>query len=170
MTRWPDHGRLIPVVQSLQKCYANVYSLLLAESRFLPFLNGYLMNKPLNILIVDDNLNFVNRLIGLIKELNQVEYIHIAENYDEACEYLAEDIPDVALLDINLPGKNGLAVLKKVKEAAPDCNVIMITNHADDYYRQLCQEMGAGHFLDKTIEFSRVPHIIRELSLNMAIN
>jgi two-component system chemotaxis response regulator CheY len=126
------------------------------------------MSKPLAILIVDDNLNFVNRMIGLIKELNPVEYIQIAENYDEACRYLADDIPDVALLDINLPGKNGLAVLKKVKESAPACNVIMITNHADEYYRTQCREMGAGHFLDKTIEFSRVPHILKELSINRA--
>jgi DNA-binding NarL/FixJ family response regulator len=128
------------------------------------------MSKPLTILIVDDNLNFVNRLIGLIRELNQVEYIHIAENYDEACAYLSEEIPDVALLDINLPGKNGLAVLKKIKQEAADCNVIMITNHADDYYRQQCEEMGAGHFLDKTIEFSRVPQILKELSLTLAVS
>ena len=118
---------------------------------------------------VDDNLNFVNRLIGLIREFNQVDYIQIAENYEEACEYLEDEIPDVALLDINLPGKNGLAVLKRVKQAAPECNVIMVTNHADDYYRQQCHEMGAGHFLDKTIEFSRVPHILKELSINPSI-
>lgn len=123
------------------------------------------MNKPLSILIVDDNLNFVNRLIGLIKELNQVKYIQIAENYEEACRYLVDDRPDVALLDINLPGKNGLAVLKKLKQTVPGCDVIMITNHADDYYRQQCREMGATHFLDKTIEFSRVPYILMDLAV-----
>ena len=124
------------------------------------------MTKNLSILIVDDNMNFVHRLIGLIREIEKIGYIQVAENYDEACRFLADEIPDVALLDINLPGKNGLAVLKKVKQAAPSCEVIMITNHADDYYRQQCHDMGATYFLDKTIEFAKVPHIIRDLSVN----
>jgi two-component system chemotaxis response regulator CheY len=124
------------------------------------------MTKTLSILIVDDNLNFVQRLIGLIKEQHANPMIQVAENYEEACRALADEIPDVALLDINLPGKNGMAVLKKIRQVCNDCAVIMITNHADDYYRQQCREMGATHFLDKTIEFARVPAILNEMRIN----
>ena len=125
-----------------------------------------MIKKNLSILIVDDNLNFVNRLVGLIRELDSIGYIQVAENYEEACRCLADESPDVALLDINLPGKNGMIFLKKLKLAAPGCEVIMITNHADEYYRQQCYEMGANYFLDKTIEFGKVPFILKELSLN----
>jgi len=124
------------------------------------------MKKDLSILIVDDNLNFVNRLIGLIRESAGIGYIQVAENYEEACRFLSDDIPDVALLDINLPGRNGLALLRKLKQSAASCEVIMITNHADEYYRQQCLDLGAGYFLDKTIEFWKVPAILKELSLN----
>lgn len=124
------------------------------------------MNRSLSILIVDDNMNFVNRLVGLIREQVNIAYIQVAENYDEACLFISDEMPDVILLDINLPGKNGLDLLKKLKQAKSACQVIMITNHADDYYRQQCLDLGAGYFLDKTIQFARVPLILREISLN----
>ena len=122
------------------------------------------MSKPLSILIVDDNLNFVSRLVSMIRESGRVEYLQVAENYQEASRILEEEAPDVALLDINLPGKNGMAILSMLKQKAPNCVAIMITNHADDYYRQQCLELGAQHFLDKTIEFARVINILKELS------
>lgn len=124
------------------------------------------MKKRLVILIVDDNMNFVNRMIGMLEELENIGNINVAENYDEACRLLDEQQPDVALLDINLPGKNGLALLKKVKQQLPTCEVIMITNHADEYYRQQCRDLGADFFLDKTIEFGLVPGILSRQQLN----
>lgn len=122
------------------------------------------MKKGLGILIVDDNMKFVKRMKEILQELDNISYISVAENYDEACMHLADKAPDITLLDINLPGKNGLAILKMIKQTIPACEVIMITNHADDYYRQQSKEMGADHFLDKTIEFARVPGIIRKQS------
>jgi DNA-binding NarL/FixJ family response regulator len=130
----------------------------------LPSMNPLLKNRLLNILIVDDNRRFVNRLLGLIRESGRIGYIQIAENYDEACRLLADEQPDVAMLDINLPGKNGLAVLKKIKQECPGCEVIMITNHSDEYYRQQCRDLGAAHFLDKTHEFVRVPGILDNMN------
>ena len=124
------------------------------------------MKKNLSILIVDDNMNFVNRMISLIEELDNIKSINVAGNYDEACRILDEQEYDMLLLDINLPGKNGLDLLKKVKHNLPKCEVIMITNHADEYYRQQCRELGASHFLDKTIEFGQVPEIIAKQFLS----
>ena len=111
-------------------------------------------------------MNFVNRMIGMLEDLENIGHINVAENYDEACRLLVEQEPDIALLDINLPGKNGLALLKKLKQTLPNCEVIMITNHADEYYRQQCRDMGADFFLDKTIEFGLVPGIISRQHLN----
>src|SRR5262245_20402935 len=122
--------------------------------------------KRLDILIVDDNMNFVNRMIGMLEELDNVGCINVAENYEEACRLLLEQEPEIALLEHNLTGKNGLAVLKKIKQTLPSCEVIMITNHADEYYRQKCRDMGVDFFLDKTIEFGLVPGIINRQHLN----
>jgi DNA-binding NarL/FixJ family response regulator len=119
-------------------------------------------NKLL-ILIVDDNMCFVERMIGLLDDVGNIGYINVASDYDEATHYLKQENPDLVLLDINLPGKNGIELLRKIKKPGNECQVIMITNHADDYYREQCKELGADHFLDKSNDFSRVPAIINKL-------
>jgi len=129
------------------------------------------MKKKPVILIVDDNANFVDRMIGLLEEVENTRNIAVAANYDEARRLLAIENPDVVLLDINLPGKNGIELLKLIRLHNSACEVIMISNHTDDYYRQQCRELGARHFLDKSSDFTLVPDLIRQLrSGNVAAN
>ncbi|MEO6613398.1 MAG: response regulator [Chitinophagaceae bacterium] len=123
------------------------------------------MNEKQTILIVDDNLNFVDRMIGLLQEVSNVGTIHTASDFDEARRLLSEVDPAVVLLDINLPGKNGIELLKMIKKNNSECEVIMITNHADDYYREQCHELGAKYFLDKSNDFALVPGIISQMEL-----
>ena len=121
------------------------------------------MKKKPVILIVDDNIKFVDRMISLLEDANNIGSISIASNYDEARRLLVAENPDVVLLDINMPGKNGIELLKLIRQNNKDCEVIMITNHADDYYRQQCQDLGARYFLDKSNDFALVPGIIKQL-------
>lgn len=120
------------------------------------------------LLIVDDNMCFIERMIGLLDDSPAVGYINVATDYDEASRFVNEERPDLVLLDINLPGKNGIELLKMIKKPGDDaCKVIMITNHADDYYRQQCNDLGADYFLDKSNDFGKVPSIIDRLGLEM---
>jgi DNA-binding NarL/FixJ family response regulator len=115
--------------------------------------------KPV-ILIVDDNANFVDRMIVLLEEVENTRHIAVAGNYDEARRLLVMENPDVVVLDINLPGKNGIELLKLIREHNHTCEVIMLTNHTDEYYRLQCRELGAKHFLDKSSDFGLVPILI----------
>lgn len=117
-------------------------------------------------MIVDDNVNFVNRMTGLLENLDGISAINVAGDYDSAAQLLIEQTPDFLLLDINLPGKNGMEILKLIRNKKLVCEVIMITNHADDYYRNQCKKLGAKHFLDKSSEFGQVAKIISEQILN----
>ena len=119
--------------------------------------------KKLFVLMVDDNMGFVERMKGLLDEISQIGYINVASDYNEASMYVNEDKPDVVLLDINLPGKNGIEILKKIRISGHQCKVIMLTNHADEYYRQQCKELGADFFLDKSNDFAKVPDIISKI-------
>jgi DNA-binding NarL/FixJ family response regulator len=121
------------------------------------------MPRKLTILIVDDNMNFVDRMINLLEDADNIGYINVGGNYDEARRLLDTEDPDVVLLDINLPGKNGIELLKLIRQDKRTCEVIMITNHADEYYRQQCRDLGARHFLDKSNDFGLVPGIIKEV-------
>ena len=117
-------------------------------------------NKNTAILIVDDNMNFADRMIEMIRDLDNVTYINVARDYEEGYRLFEQERPDLVLLDINLPGRNGIELLKTIKKSEWKSEVIMITNHADDYYRQQCKEFGAEHFLDKTNDFGLVVGII----------
>jgi len=124
-----------------------------------------LMKKDTVILIVDDNMNFVDRMISLLQETDSPRQIYSANNYDEARRMLSEVNPDIILLDINLPGKSGLEILKMIRSESEYTTVLMLTNHADAYYRQQCLELGADYFLDKSEDFGLVPDIVNQLSL-----
>lgn len=127
------------------------------------------MNKPnttrrkLIILIVDDNRSYVDRMIDLLDDNTHIGYIHIASDYDEAFHFITEENPDLVLLDINLPGRNGIELLRKIRVNGNGCKVVMITNHADDYYRHQCKQLGADYFLDKSNDFAKVAVIINQV-------
>ncbi len=138
--------------------YRSIFRCLFAQ--FLCQMRITKSSPKLVLLIVDDNMRFIERLIGLLDEITNIGYINVANNYNEATRIITEERPDVVLLDINLPGKSGIEVLKHIRKTGVQSHVIMVTNHADDYYRNQCNEIGADYFLDKSSDFSKVPGII----------
>jgi response regulator of citrate/malate metabolism len=123
-------------------------------------------NRKLSVLIVDDNEEFVHRMIDMLIDVDNISSIQTATDYNEAFRMLDNKIHDVVLLDISLPGKSGIHLLQKIQELGWNCNVIMITNSSANYYKQQCLRLGVTHFLDKTNEFEKVPMIITSFSPN----
>jgi len=121
-------------------------------------------NKNISVLIVDDNAGFVQRMKGLLIELDNIVSIHSAGDYDDAVKQLDRNKQDMVLLDINLPGKSGISLLKKIKERDWACKVIMLSNNSGKYYKEKCKRLGALHFLDKTAEFDLVPSILADIT------
>lgn len=107
-------------------------------------------------------MNFVDRIVCMLEEMGNGRCINVASNYDEARKLFFSEDHRLVLLDINLPGKSGIELLRLFKESKTDTKVIMITNHADPYYRQICLALGANHFLDKSHDFIMLPGIIRQ--------
>lgn len=143
--------------------YGSIFRCLLAQ--FLCQMRITKSSPKLVLLIVDDNMRFIERMIGILDEITNIGYINVANNYNEATRIITEERPDVVLLDINLPGKSGIEVLKHIRKTGTQSHVIMVTNHADDYYRKQCNEIGADYFLDKSNDFSKVPGIISSLGV-----
>lgn len=119
--------------------------------------------KKLIVLIVDDNKIFVGRIISLLEETDNIGFVNVAFDYDEGLSCFEKMKPDIVLLDINLPGKSGIELLRAIKESGQPCSTIMISNHHNEYYRQLCKQLGAEQFLDKSTDFGMVPSIIRQM-------
>jgi CheY-like chemotaxis protein len=120
------------------------------------------MVNPFTILLVDGNYEFTKRMSELLRELSVIGKVKVALSYEEAEKIISKQMPDFALLDIHLPGRNGIELLKVIKNLKKPCCVVMVTNQADEYYRNLCRKLGAEYFLDKTNDFSAIPALIGE--------
>jgi two-component system chemotaxis response regulator CheY len=116
------------------------------------------------LLIVDDNKKYTDRLINLLEEAGSIKTIIVANDYTEAVKLIAKEKPTIVLLDINMPGKSGIEVLRYIKGEGWFCKVIMVSNHSNDSYRKLCLEAGADYFLDKSCDFGTIPSLIEEIS------
>jgi CheY-like chemotaxis protein len=93
--------------------------------------------------------------------------MHFANSGEAALQQLAEDIGptlSVILSDINMPGMDGLEVLREVKQRRPDMPVMMVTAYGDDERRRRARELGAFEFLAKPVDFSLLKERLRPLS------
>ena len=120
--------------------------------------------QQLSVLLVDDSKIILKRMKELLSEVPCIQQLHISEDGLSAIELIKQTIPDVVLLDINLPGTNGIEVLKYIKEFHPFVKVMMVTNHAKDEYKLACLKIGAEYFIDKTTEFENIPALLEEIS------
>jgi len=68
--------------------------------------------------------------------------------------------PDMVLLDINLPDKSGIELLRVIQERHLEIAVLMISNNADRYYRDICKKLGARYFLDKSTDIDLIPSVL----------
>lgn len=118
------------------------------------------------ILIVDDSELVVSRLSDMLKESSILVNILTAYSYTEAQEKMKQHQPSLVLLDIQLPGKNGIELLSLIKAEYPKVITIMLTNRVSTYYKNLCEAMGANHFIDKSSEFETIPNIIEHYIIN----
>jgi len=112
------------------------------------------------VLIVDDSAVILERMIRMLEETENIQFVVHAGSYHDAIQLLNGITPDLALLDIHLPDKSGIELLRIIKEKYRDIIVVMITNNVNDYYRNHCKTLGAEYFVDKSKDFNLIPEII----------
>lgn len=124
-----------------------------------------MINTHLKILIVDDTEIVLERLFEMIAELESVDSVLKSNSYNQTLEIIKKQAPDVILVDLQLPGKNGIELLKYVKRNYPAVKTVIVTNSASEFYRELCKTLGADYFVDKSTEFEKIPGIIDAISM-----
>jgi len=110
----------------------------------------------LTIYIVDDSKMMRERLADLVADVAGVEIVGQSGDPFRAMEGIRESQPDVVILDIRLPGRSGINVLRDLKRNTPAPIVIMVTNYPYRQYRQGCMAAGADYFFSKVDEFELV--------------
>lgn len=116
------------------------------------------------VLIIDDSEIIRERLSALLGEIDNVEVLDGAASAAEGLDMVISHNPDFIILDISLPDRSGIEVLKVIKRDHPDTCVIMLTNYPYLPYRNQCMAFGADYFFDKSIEFTRTKKILMQLA------
>ena len=121
-----------------------------------------------SILIVDDETDVADLFRQRFRrETRDGTYVlHFAYSGEEALEILAGEIEPqliVILSDINMPGMDGLTLLREIKVRWPDLPVMMVTAYGDDERRRRADEYGAAEFLTKPVDFDFLKTQLRQL-------
>jgi two-component system response regulator CpxR len=112
------------------------------------------------LLLVDDEREFVKTL----SERLLMRDVHSATAYDgeSALNILTEDEPEVMILDLKMPGIDGIEVLRKVKTTRPEVEVIILTGHGSEADRELCLSLGAFAYLQKPVDIDVLTETLKE--------
>ena len=118
----------------------------------------------MKVFIADDSKLFRERLINLLSNISGIEIIGQAENGVTAMNSIKILRPDLVILDIRMPKKNGLNVLQEIKKDKDSPIVIMVTNYPYHQYQEKCMDIGAEFFFDKSNEYEQVIEVVKQLA------
>ncbi len=120
----------------------------------------YDFEMPSKVLLVDDEREFVQTLSErlLMRDMGSA----VAYDGESALELIKEDEPDVMILDLRMPGIDGIEVLRRVKATTqPEIEVIILTGHGSEADRQLCMGLGAFAYLRKPVDINELSETIK---------
>ena len=118
----------------------------------------------MKVLVVDDSGIVRERLKNMLSEVTGYEAIGQAKNTPEAIEMLHKLNPEFVILDIEMPGRSGIDLLREIEKRKQPPLTIVLTNQSYPQYRRACINAGADFFFDKSTEFGKVIQILKQLT------
>jgi DNA-binding NarL/FixJ family response regulator len=119
------------------------------------------VNKTLRVLIVDDLESNRHGLVALLEFEPDIEAILEAANGREAVQLVADEQPDVVLMDVRMPVMDGVEATRQIKARWPQVKIVVLTMYPSNKAEALAA--GADRFLLKGSTGQSLPEIIRSL-------
>ena len=125
----------------------------------------YNFEAPSKVLLVDDEREFVQTLSErlLLREMGSA----VAYDGESALALIKDDEPEVMILDLKMPGIDGIEVLRRVKSTNPDIEVIMLTGHGSETDREVCMNLGAFAYLQKPVDIELLSETLKKANENI---
>ena len=123
---------------------------------------------PSKVLLVDDEREFVQTLSErlLMRDMGSA----VAYDGESALSMINEDEPEVMILDLKMPGIDGIEVLRRVKQTRPEIEVIILTGHGSQADRKTCLELGAFAYLQKPVDIDLLTETLKKAKEKMRQN
>lgn len=123
------------------------------------------LEMPTKLLLVDDERQFVQTLSERLS-MRDIGSL-IAYDGESALSIIKEEEPEVIILDLKMPGIDGIEVLRRVKKTNPDVEVIILTGHGSEADKKLCMELGAFAYLEKPVDVNLLSEMIKKANENI---
>jgi two-component system, OmpR family, response regulator CpxR len=120
---------------------------------------------PSKVLLVDDEREFVQTLSErlLMRDMGSA----VAYDGESALQMVNDDDPEVMILDLKMPGIDGIEVLERVKNTRPEIEVIILTGHGSEADRKVCMELGAFAYLQKPVDIAVLTETLKKANEKM---
>jgi DNA-binding NarL/FixJ family response regulator len=119
----------------------------------------------MRLFIADDSEILRTRLVDMLTEIEGIKVVGQAKDSKEAVERVEALKPDVVILDIQMPGGDGIVALEAMKKSRRgQPKIIVFTSYPYFQYRKRCLDAGADFFFYKALEFDKLIKLIRDLA------
>jgi two-component system response regulator DesR len=115
----------------------------------------------IRVLLADDEHLIRSGFAALLRLEDDVEIVAEAASGDEALAMAQHHRPDVAVLDLQMPGPDGIAVAERLRELVPGCAAVIVTSHGRPGYLKRALGAGVRGFLPKTVPASVLATVVR---------
>lgn len=105
--------------------------------------------KPIKIIIADDHTLFINGLQLLLKDEAWIEIADVANDGKELLAVLTASVPDMVLLDINMPLLNGLEAARHIRRQYPSLKLVVLSTYSEDHIVEKAKAIGINGYLLK---------------------
>jgi DNA-binding NarL/FixJ family response regulator len=122
------------------------------------------MTAKLRILLADDHETVREGLRMILNAQPDMQVVAPAGDGAEAITQCEKITPDIVIMDISMPGMNGLAATQRLSEKCPDTKVVTLTRHADSSYLQQLMRAGAAGYVLKQSRPAELLHAIRSVA------
>ncbi|HZX73498.1 MAG TPA: response regulator transcription factor [Cyclobacteriaceae bacterium] len=114
-------------------------------------------------IIVDDHSIVRAGLIKILREERDIEVLAEADGYGQLMDCLKTVFPDVVLLDISMPGRNGLEIAKELKQFNPEIKTLMLSMHPEERFSVRAIKAGALGYVSKESAADELVRAIRQV-------
>lgn len=117
----------------------------------------------IRIIVVDDHSLVRAGLIKVLKEEEDMEIVAEANGYIQLIASLKQQSPDIVLVDISMPGKNGLEVVKELRQEFPNIKTLVLSMHPEDRFSVRAIKAGASGYVTKESAAEELVSAIRQV-------